>query len=69
MNNLFDFEKIEKRIKEIKEQPPFTPDKYEPQYQVSQLFHDGTIVILFFVFRNGDLYFYDAKTKYKDKNS
>jgi hypothetical protein len=65
MNNLFDFEKIEQRIKEIKEQPPFTSDKYEPQYQVSQLFPDDKVVILFFVIRDGQPFFYNQITNYK----
>lgn len=37
-NNLFDVEALEKRMQELKDLPPFTPDKYEPRYAVTQLF-------------------------------
>lgn len=65
-NNLFDTEKIYKHLNEIKNKPRFTPEKYEPHYTVTQFFDSidgsgGIEVILYFVFRDGDISFYDSK--------
>lgn len=43
-----------------------TPGKYEPVYQVSQLFETGIRVTYWFVVRNGNIYYYDEKIE-KDK--
>ena len=61
MHPIFDHDKIKQRLAEVKSMPPFTPDRFEPIYTVTQTFETGVTVTLWFVLRNGEPYFYDSK--------
>lgn len=61
--SLFNVEALEKRIQELKDLPPFTPDKYEPRYTVTQLFESGVECTLYFVIRNGEQIWYNSEQR------
>lgn len=62
--SLFDTATLEKRIQELKDAPPFTPDKYEPRYSVAQLFESGVEVTLHYVIRNGEIMYYKSEQRH-----
>lgn len=62
MKSIFDIERINERLAELKISPKqLSIDKYEPTYTVTQLFENGDEVTLYFVIRNGEIIFYDSK--------
>ena len=61
--NLFDTTTLEKRLQELNDVPPFTPDKYEPRYSVTQLFESGVEVTLLYVIRNGHILYYKSEQR------
>lgn len=69
-NEVFNSDKIEKIMLELKDMPPFKPDKYEMRFSATQLFSTGNDaavhkeVTLWFVFRDGEVMFYDFKEKF-----
>ena len=62
--SLFDTATLEKRLQELKDAPPFTPDKYEPRYSVTQLFESGVEVTLHYVMRDGHMLYYKSEQRY-----
>lgn len=61
--SIFDIEKIEARMKELKDLPPFRPEKSEMRFTSTQFFEDtGMECTLSFVIRNGEMIIYDSKT-------
>jgi len=58
---IFNLEDLEKCITTI------ALDKYEPKFTVTQLFHTGTEVTLYYVIRNNKIFYYDSKTTYTHK--
>lgn len=67
MGNIFDIEKINKRMAELEKEPTrrIYPFKDEPRFSVTQLFETNVEVTLYFVIRNGEMLFYDSKTEKK----
>jgi 6-phosphogluconolactonase/glucosamine-6-phosphate isomerase/deaminase len=58
MNNVFDHEKIKKRMRELEDMPPFKPEPDELRFTVTQTF-DTHDVTMFFVVRDGHMLFYN----------
>jgi hypothetical protein len=65
MSNVFDTEKIMKRIRELEDLPPFKPEPDELLFTVTHRFDPlgGASATLFFVVRNGEMIFYDPDLK------
>jgi hypothetical protein len=61
MNNVFDHEKIKKRMRELEDMPPFKPEPTELRYTVTQCFDENceSSVTMYFVVRDGQMLFYN----------
>ncbi len=62
--SFFDVELLEKRMNDLKNLPPFKPEKFEPRYSVTQLFETGVEVTLHFVIRNGNQIWYNSEQSF-----
>ena len=58
MNSIFDLEKIENRLNELKEMPSFIPNEDELKFSATQ----DNKTFIYFVIRNGEPIYYDTKT-------